>query len=232
MAAHCTLHSLYTNRRRLKQSGCSKSCSTAPPRPRRLGPRKARMTRPQSLAGSAQTRCRPRARVLQQLASGGRPQSCRAHNLTHPSRPRKWCCAVALALSRAQVEEQCNDPKLMQCGLEKVVASDGSVEWVASHSKVSLQLHLTRRSRASALTSALPPPLRNVSSSREPSASSGTNTAWKSLRTSKAVALSRAVGERAVIPVGERTVIPRTICVARTNNPCCGRLWTLLHAGS
>jgi hypothetical protein len=70
--------------------------------------------------------------------SGGRPQSCRAHNLTHPSRPRKWCCAVALALSRAQVEEQCNDPKLMQCGLEKVVASDGSVEWVASHSKVSL----------------------------------------------------------------------------------------------
>ena len=138
----------------------------------------------------------------------------------------------SVALSRAQVEEQCNDPKLMQCGLEKVVASDGSVEWVASHSKVSLQLHLTRRSRASALTSALPPPLRNVSSSREPSASSGTNTAWKSLRTSKAVALSRAVGERAVIPVGERTVIPRTICVARTNNPCSGRLWTLLHAGS
>ena len=44
----------------------------------------------------------------------------------------------SVALSRAQVEEQCNDPKLMQCGLEKVVASDGSVEWVASHSKVSL----------------------------------------------------------------------------------------------
>ena len=55
-----------------------------------------------------------------------------------------------------QVEEQCNDPKLMQCGLEKCVAfdgsaacltltltltltrcvaSDGSVEWVAAHSK-------------------------------------------------------------------------------------------------
>ena len=75
-------------------------------------------------------------RALKDLV--GASQSCRAHNLTHPSRPRKWCCAVALALSRAQVEEQCNDPKLMQCGLEKVVASDGSVEWVASHSKVSL----------------------------------------------------------------------------------------------
>jgi len=38
------------------------------------------------------------------------------------------------------VEEQCNDPKLMQCGLEKVVASDGSVEWVAAHSKERFQL--------------------------------------------------------------------------------------------
>ena len=33
------------------------------------------------------------------------------------------------------MEEQCQDPKLMQCGLEKCVASDGSVEWVAAHSK-------------------------------------------------------------------------------------------------
>lgn len=46
--------------------------------------------------------------------------------------------SLSLALARAQVEEQCNDPKLMRCGLEKVVASDGSVEWVAAHSKVSL----------------------------------------------------------------------------------------------
>ena len=59
-----SLHvTLYTNRRRLKPSRCSKSCSTAPPRPRRLSPRKARVPRPQSLA-SAQS---PRARVLQQL---------------------------------------------------------------------------------------------------------------------------------------------------------------------
>jgi len=38
------------------------------------------------------------------------------------------------------VEEQCSDPKLMQCGLEKCVASDGSVEWVAAHSKERFQL--------------------------------------------------------------------------------------------
>ena len=53
------------------------------------------------------------------------------------------CRAFAFAVSshvrsRAQVEEQCNDPKLMQCGLEKCVASDGSVEWVAAHSKARL----------------------------------------------------------------------------------------------
>ena len=38
-------------------------------------------------------------------------------------------------LTPTQVEEQCNDPKLMHCGLEKCVAADGSVEWVAAHSK-------------------------------------------------------------------------------------------------
>merc|ERR1719389_1068411 len=37
------------------------------------------------------------------------------------------------------VEEQCNDPKLMHCGLEKCVASDGSVEWVAASSKERFQ---------------------------------------------------------------------------------------------
>ena len=41
-------------------------------------------------------------------------------------------------LTPTQVEEQCNDPKLMRCGLEKCVAADGSVEWVAAHSKVRL----------------------------------------------------------------------------------------------
>ena len=41
------------------------------------------------------------------------------------------------------MEEQCNDPKLMHCGLEKCVASDGSVEWVAAHSKVRLEPHLS-----------------------------------------------------------------------------------------
>jgi hypothetical protein len=38
------------------------------------------------------------------------------------------------------VEQQCNDPKLMHCGLEKCVAADGSVEWVAAHSKERFQL--------------------------------------------------------------------------------------------
>jgi len=37
------------------------------------------------------------------------------------------------------VEKQCNDPKLMQCGLEKCVAADGTVEWVAAHSKARLE---------------------------------------------------------------------------------------------
>ena len=40
------------------------------------------------------------------------------------------------------MEEQCNDPQLMHCGLEKCVAADGSVEWVAAHSKARLEPHL------------------------------------------------------------------------------------------
>ena len=39
------------------------------------------------------------------------------------------------SLTRTQVEKQCNDPQLMLCGLEKCVAADGTVEWVAAHSK-------------------------------------------------------------------------------------------------
>ena len=42
---------------------------------------------------------------------------------------------LTLTLTPTKVEEQCNDPKLMHCGLEKCVAADGSVEWVAAHSK-------------------------------------------------------------------------------------------------
>ena len=42
------------------------------------------------------------------------------------------------ACSFVQVEVQCEDPNLMQCGLEKCVAVDGSVEWVSAHSKVRL----------------------------------------------------------------------------------------------
>ena len=59
------------------------------------------------------------------------------------------CCAVKLrsAVSRAlpltptqaQVTGQCNDPGLQQCGLEKCVAADGCVEWVAAHSKARLE---------------------------------------------------------------------------------------------
>ena len=41
------------------------------------------------------------------------------------------------------MDQQCNDPKLMQCGLEKCVAADGSVEWVAAHSKACLVPHLS-----------------------------------------------------------------------------------------
>ena len=46
-------------------------------------------------------------------------------------------------LTPTQVEQQCNDPKLMHCGLEKCVASDGSVEWVAAYSKARLEPHLS-----------------------------------------------------------------------------------------
>ena len=42
------------------------------------------------------------------------------------------------ACSFVQVEVQCEDPNLIQCGLEKCVAVDGSVEWVSAHSKVRL----------------------------------------------------------------------------------------------
>ena len=33
------------------------------------------------------------------------------------------------------MEEQCDDPALVRCGLEKCVAADGTVEWVAPQSK-------------------------------------------------------------------------------------------------
>ena len=52
-----------------------------------------------------------------------------------------WCLALARS-NPDQVEEQCKDPQLMHCGLEKCVAADGSVEWVAAHSKARLEPHL------------------------------------------------------------------------------------------
>ena len=59
------------------------------------------------------------------------------------------------------MEQQCNDPQLMHCGLEKCVAADGSVEWVAAHSKVRLEPHLPpiahSHTRLLSLTPALPP---------------------------------------------------------------------------
>jgi hypothetical protein len=51
-------------------------------------------------------------------------------------------CPCPTTLTPTQVEQQCNDPQLMHCGLEKCVAADGSVEWVAAHSKVRLDPHL------------------------------------------------------------------------------------------
>ena len=78
-------------------------------------------------------------RALKDLVGAARPQSCSTQpDPFHQQTPERLRRSLSLALSRAQVEEQCNDPKLMQCGLEKVVASDGSVEWVAAHSKVRL----------------------------------------------------------------------------------------------
>ena len=104
--------------------------------------------------------------------------------------PAKAPAPDPTTLTPTQVEEQCNDPKLMHCGLEKCVAADGSVEWVAAHSKARLDPHLPPiahgHTRLLSLTPALPPSpptRRNASSSRAPSASFGTSTAWKSLRT-------------------------------------------------
>ena len=92
-------------------------------------------------------------------------------------------------LTPTQVEQQCNDPALVHCGLEKCVAADGSVEWVAAHSKARRspsaaycpQPHApVPNARVAALS---PPTRRNASSARAPRASFGTSTAWKSLRT-------------------------------------------------
>ena len=76
-------------------------------------------------------------RALKELVKAAHPRSgwrTPTDSLSVPA-----CCFV-------QVEVQCEDPNLMQCGLEKCVAVDGSVEWVSAHSKVrlvSLSLSLT-----------------------------------------------------------------------------------------
>ena len=60
------------------------------------------------------------------------------------SRPRTPTDSLSVpACCFVQVEVQCEDPNLMQCGLEKCVAVDGSVEWVSAHSKVRLALSLS-----------------------------------------------------------------------------------------
>ena len=61
-------------------------------------------------------------------------------------------------LTPTQVEEQCNDPQLMHCGLEKCVAADGSVEWVAAHSKARLEPHLSPWGNRVSLGLGLPVP--------------------------------------------------------------------------
>ena len=76
-------------------------------------------------------------RALKELVKAAHPRSgwrTPTDSLSVPA-----CCFV-------QVEVQCEDPNLVQCGLEKCVAVDGSVEWVSAHSKVrlvSLSLSLT-----------------------------------------------------------------------------------------
>ena len=68
-------------------------------------------------------------RALKELVKAAHPRSgwrTPTNSLSVPA-----CCFV-------QVEVQCDDPNLMQCGLEKCVAVDGSVEWVSAHSKVRL----------------------------------------------------------------------------------------------
>ena len=42
---------------------------------------------------------------------------------------------VAYRALRQLVKNQCDDPDLLQCGLEKVTAQDGTIEWVAAESK-------------------------------------------------------------------------------------------------
>ena len=68
-------------------------------------------------------------RALKELVKAAHPRSGWRTPTDSLSVP--VCCFV-------QVEVQCEDPNLMQCGLEKCVAVDGSVEWVSAHSKVRL----------------------------------------------------------------------------------------------
>ena len=82
------------------------------------------------------------------------------------------------ACSFVQVEVQCEDPNMMQCGLEKCVAVDGSVEWVSAHSKVRLVALSPIPFRSLNPFPIVRPFLRIDSCVRAPRASSGTSTAW------------------------------------------------------
>ena len=50
-------------------------------------------------------------------------------------RATRACMSTTPRTLQQLVEHQCNDPLLLQCGLEKVKADDGTVEWVAPESK-------------------------------------------------------------------------------------------------
>ena len=84
--------------------------------------------------------------LLDSAAAEGAPSSpaVSSETLTETSVTSRTTAATGKAYRALKdlVEEQCKDPQLMNCGLEKCVAADGSVEWVAAHSKARLDPHL------------------------------------------------------------------------------------------
>ena len=85
--------------------------------------------------------------LLDSAAAEGAPSSpaVSSETLTETSVTSRTTAATGKAYRALKdlVEEQCKDPQLMHCGLEKCVAADGSVEWVAAHSKARLEPHLS-----------------------------------------------------------------------------------------
>ena len=81
--------------------------------------------------------------LLDSAAAEGAPSSpaVSSETLTETSVTSRTTAATGKAYRALKdlVEEQCKDPQLMHCGLEKCVANDGTVEWVAAHSKARLE---------------------------------------------------------------------------------------------